>query len=96
MFLNWILQSKEWNPENFNTLAITLKQHASRQELHGEITGNLAQKSPGGNMHKLFDCIRIPLKSFLAYLTFHRKKYDFVICISGRTLDPPPANLVVV
>ena len=35
MFLNWALQSKELNPENFNTSAITLKQHSSKQELHG-------------------------------------------------------------
>ena len=38
MFSNWILQSKEFNPENFNTSAITLKLHALKQELHEEIT----------------------------------------------------------
>ena len=35
MFSNWMLQSKEFDPENFNTSAITLKRHASKQELHG-------------------------------------------------------------
>ena len=30
----------------------------------GEIAGNLAHQSPRGNMHKLFDCIRTPLKRF--------------------------------
>ena len=33
--------SKEFNPENFNTSAITLKQHASKQEIHGENYGEL-------------------------------------------------------
>ena len=44
MFLNWMLQSKEFNPENFNTSAINLKRHASKQELHdgnhGEISAS--------------------------------------------------------
>ena len=40
----------------------------------GEITGNLAHQSSRGNMHKLFDCIRTSLKSFLVCLTFHRKE----------------------
>ena len=71
MFSNWMLQSKEFNPENFNTSAITLKRHASKQELN-EV--NLAHQSPRGNMHKLFDCIRTPLKRFLASLAFHRKE----------------------
>ena len=39
-----MLQSKEFNPENFNTLAINLKRHASKQELqggnHGEISAS--------------------------------------------------------
>ena len=35
---------------------------------------NLAHQSPQGNMHKLFDCIRTPLKRFLACLTFRRKE----------------------
>ena len=35
MFLNWMLQSKEFIRENFNTSTINLKQHASKQELHG-------------------------------------------------------------
>ena len=68
--------SKEINRENFNTSAITLKRHASKQELKGEITGDLAHQSPRGNMHKLFDCIRTPLKRFLAILTFHRKEIE--------------------
>ena len=42
MFLNWMLQSKELNPENFNTSAITLKQRASKQELHGGNHGKLS------------------------------------------------------
>ena len=36
MFSNWMLQSKEFNPENFNTLAIILKGHASKLEIEGE------------------------------------------------------------
>ena len=39
-----------------------------------EITRNLAHQSPRGNMHKLFDGIKTPLKRFLACLTFHRKE----------------------
>ena len=35
MFLNLMLQSKEFNRENFNTLAINLERHALKQELHG-------------------------------------------------------------
>ena len=31
----------------------------------GEITGNLAHQSPWASMHKLFDCIKTPLKRFL-------------------------------
>ena len=69
-----MLQSKEFNPENFNTSAINLKRHASKQELHGGNHGELAHQSPRGNMLKLFDCIRTPLKRFLACLTFHRKE----------------------
>ena len=38
MFSKWMLQSKEFNPENFSTSAVTLKLHALKQELHGEIT----------------------------------------------------------
>ena len=68
MFSNWMLQSKEFNPENFNTSAITLKP-ASRGN-----QGNLAHQSPRGNIHKLFDCISTPLKRFLACLTFHREE----------------------
>ena len=48
MFLNWMLQSKEFNPENFNTSAINLKRHASKQELHGGNHGEIsASKSTG-------------------------------------------------
>ena len=48
MFLNWMLQSKEFNPENFNTSAINLKGHASKQELHGGNHGKIsASKSTG-------------------------------------------------
>ena len=67
-----MLQSKEFNPENSNTLAITLKQHASKQELLGDITDYLAHQSPQGNMDKLVDCIKTPLKRFLPCLAFRR------------------------
>ena len=40
----------------------------------GKITGNLAHQNPRGNMHRLFDCIKTPLKRFFAGLTFHRKE----------------------
>ena len=36
----------------------------------GEITGNLAHQNPRGNMYKMFDCIRTPLKRFSTCLTF--------------------------
>ena len=48
---NWMLQSKEFNPANFDTSGITLKWHASKQEkalvFTGEIKGNFAYRSPG-------------------------------------------------
>ena len=48
MFSNWMLQSKEFNPKNFNTSEITLNRHASKQELHGGNLGELsALKSTG-------------------------------------------------
>ena len=58
---------------------LTLRQSPSNdmhqnKSLTGEIMGNLAHQSPRGNMHKLFDCIRTPLKHFLVILTFHRKE----------------------
>ena len=34
------------------------------KNLTGEITGNLVHQSPRENMHKVFDCIRTPLKRF--------------------------------
>ena len=74
MFSNWMLQSKEFNPKNFNTLTITIKQHASKQELLGEIAEILAHQSPRGNMHKLFDCIKTPLKRVLPCLGLHKKE----------------------
>ena len=42
--------SREFNPENSNILAITLRQHASKQEFLREIMENLAHQSPRGNM----------------------------------------------
>ena len=74
MFLNWMLQSKEFNPENFNTPAINLKRHASKQELHGGNNGEITAQRPQGNMQELFNCMRPLLKGFLACLTFHRKE----------------------
>ena len=68
-----MLQSKEFNPENFNTSAINLKQHASKQELHGENHGEISASKSTGK----FDCIRPLLKRFLACLTFHRKEIRF-------------------
>ena len=39
---NWMLQSKEFNPENLKTTsAITHKRHASKQEIHGGNHGEL-------------------------------------------------------
>ena len=60
-----------------------------KRSFTGEITGNLAHRSPPGNMHKLFDCIKNLLNFFLAFLRFIERKYDFVICIREQTLDPP-------
>ena len=56
MFLNWMLQSKEFNPENFNTSAINLKDMLRNKSFMAEITGKLAHQNPQGNMQKLFDC----------------------------------------
>ena len=43
-----MLQSKEFNPENFHTPAINLKRHTSKQELHGGNHGEIsASKSTG-------------------------------------------------
>ena len=58
--------------ENFNTSEITLRRDALKQELHREITGNLAHQRLRGN--KLFYCIRTPLKRVLVCFTFHRKE----------------------
>ena len=82
---------------NSNRKTLTLLQTPSNNMLQnksstGEITGDLSHKSPRRNMHKLSDCIKTPLKSFLACLTFHWKKCDFLICIRGRTLDPLLVN----
>ena len=52
MFLNWMLQSKEFNPENFNTSAINLKQHASKQELHGGNQGEIRSSKSTGKYAK--------------------------------------------
>ena len=52
----------------------------------GEITGNLAHQSTRGNMHKLFDCIKTPLKRFAACLIFHRKEIRF--CNSYKKTNP--------
>ena len=86
-----MLQSKEFNPENFNTSAINLKRHALKQELHG---GNQGEISPQGNMQKLFDCIRRLLKRFYPAWHFIGRKCDFVICMGGLTLEPPPATTI--
>ena len=86
---NWMLQSKEFNPENSNTWAITIKRHASRQELYGGNRGNLADQSPRGNMFKLFDCIKTPLRRFLACLTFHRK--EILLCHLHKRTNPGSA-----
>ena len=46
---HWVLQSKEFNPENLNTSAITLKRHASKQERH---RGNHEELSPSKSTGK--------------------------------------------
>ena len=57
-----MLQSKEFNRENSNTLVITLKNTCSKQEHLEEVMENLAHQSSQGNMHELFDCIKTPLR----------------------------------
>ena len=37
-----MLQSKEFNAENFNTSAINLKRHALKKELHGGNHGKIS------------------------------------------------------
>ena len=51
-------------PGKRNTSAVILKRHASKQGLHGGNLGKLSTPKYTGNMHKLFDCIRTPLKRF--------------------------------
>ena len=68
-----------FNVRNSTRRTLTLRQSPSNnilqnKSLPAEITRNLAHQSPQGNMHKLFGCIRTPLKRFLAYLTFHKKE----------------------
>ena len=65
--------------ENSTRKTLTRRQSPSNDMLQnkrftGEITGNLAHQSPRGNMHKVFDYIRTPLKTFLACLRFHMKE----------------------
>ena len=72
MFSNWMLQSKDSIRKNFKNLTISLKRATCFNTKASR--GNLAPQSPRGNMHKLSDCIRTPLKRFLACLPFHRKK----------------------
>ena len=48
---------------------LTLRKSSSNDMLQnksfiGEITGNLAHQTLRGNIHKVFDCIRTPLKRF--------------------------------
>ena len=52
MFLNWTLQSKEFNPENSSTSAINLKQHASKQDLHGGNHGEISTSKSTGKYAK--------------------------------------------
>ena len=89
MFSNWMLQSKEFNTKKFNTSAITISQHASKQELLGEITEILAHQSPPGNMHKLLDCIKTSLKRFLPCLGLHRK--EIRLCHLDKRTNPGSA-----
>ena len=51
MFLNWMLQNKEFNPENFNTSAMNHKRHASKQE-HGGNHGEISASKPTGKHAK--------------------------------------------
>ena len=74
MFSNWMLQSMEFNPVNLETRQPPSNDMLQNKSFTGEITENLAHQSPRGNMHKLFDCTRTPLKRLLACLTFHRKE----------------------
>ena len=58
---------------------MTLRQSTSNDTLQNksftvEITEKLVHQSPQGNMQELFDCIRLLLKRFLTWLTFHRKE----------------------
>ena len=64
---------------NSTRKTLTLRKPPSNDMLQnksftGEIIGNLVHQSPWGNMHKFLDCIRTPLKRFLACLTFHTKE----------------------
>ena len=64
---------------NSTRIILTLRQSPSNnmpqnKSFRGEIMGNLEDQSPLGNMHKFFDCIKTPLKYFLACWTFHREE----------------------
>ena len=55
-------------------MAITLKQHASKQELLGDITDYLAHQSPQGNIDKLIDFIKTPLKRFFTLFSISQDR----------------------
>ena len=47
-----MLQSNEFKSENFNTSAINLKRHASKQELHGGNHGEISKSKSTGKYAK--------------------------------------------
>ena len=88
MFSNWMLESKE-----FKTL--TLRQSPSNDMPQNKsftrgITGNVAHQSPRGNMYKLFDCIKTPLKRFLACLKFYKKEIRLCYLHKSTNSGPTP------
>ena len=68
MFLNWMLQSKEFNPENFNTSAINLKRHASKQELHGGNPGEITASKSTGKYAKALWLYKATSQTFFSLL----------------------------
>ena len=79
-----MLQSKE-----FNQKTLTFRQSPSNKSFTGKIMGNFAYQSPRGNMHKLFDFMKTPLKHFLACLTFQRK--EIRLCHLHKKMNPASA-----
>ena len=78
MSSNWMLQSQEFNPGKLQHFGSHPQTTCFKTTASREITGNLTFQNPRKKMHKLYDCIKTPLKLFLTCLTFHREEMQFL------------------